>query len=123
MINAINDDLQKQLRLRSKFDADCRTFAVLDTKRTNHSIGIVLQSTHPKTGLDILLFLGQRHGSGLTHGGGEQERFADGRSRHMCVHLLAISRLRLEVVRQRLPINQPVARDNAGACALSEYVE
>ena len=69
---------QQKLGLSSELDSDSQPLPLLDTQATNDSIGILLQTTHQQTFLNIRPLLFHRNILRLTKNGREKDRLADG---------------------------------------------
>jgi hypothetical protein len=114
---------QEELRLRGQLDGDSQPLPMLDTQRTNDRVRIPLQPAHQQTLLDVRFLLGHRNVLGLTKDRREQDRFANGRSALVRVHLLAVPGLGLEVRREGLAVHEPIAGNDTDARALGEDVQ
>ena len=112
--------------LGGELDADREALALLDVEAhadlADERLGVRLHLEELDDLLDVGELLGLGRRARLTEEGREDEGLAHRRRRHVRVLLLAVARLALERLRERLAVDEHVARDDTDADALSEDV-
>ena len=114
---------QKELRFGGKLNGDSQPLPVFDAQSSDNRVRILVQPAHQETFLSVRHFLCPRNVLGLTKDGGEDDGLADGGSRLVRVHLLAISGLGLEVHGKGLTVDEPITGNDADVRALCEDVQ
>ena len=114
---------QKKLRLRCELDSDRQSLPLFATQCPNNGIGILLQTTHQETFLDIGLLLCRGNILRLTKNGREKDCLADGRSGLVRIQLLTVTGLGLKVCREGLTVHEHIPSNDADRRALSEDVQ
>lgn len=116
----------EERRLGGELDGDGETLALLDIEThadlANERLGVRLHLEQLDDLVDVGELLGLGRRAWLTEQGREDEGLADRRGSHVRVLLLDVSGLALERERQRLAVDEHVARDDTDADALSEDV-
>ena len=114
---------QEKLRLRCELDSDRQSLPLFATQCPNNGIGILLQTTHQETFLNIGLLLCRGHILRLTKNSREKDCLADGRGGLMRIHLLTVPGLGLEVCRGGLAVHEHIPSHDADGRAFGEDVQ
>ena len=114
---------QKELRLRSKFDANRKALASFDVQRHDDRIGQKLKLQELNDLLDVCVLLLLWNVVWLPQVSGEPHRLTDGSRAFVHIHLLGVGSSASEVPTKWPPIDEEITADDANIFPLSKDIK